>query len=65
MADAAKIQRTTAKNKFTRAEKSLSNALDSEGTPLNTMTRRFDDFKTAFRKTEDTHDTYVALLGEA
>ena len=66
MADAAKIQRTTAKTKFTRAEKSLSNALDSDGTPLNTMTRRFDDFKTAFRNTEDTHDTYVALLaGEA
>ena len=64
MADAAKTQRTAAKTKFTRAEKSLSNAMLSDGTLVETITRRFNELKNAYAQTETTHDAYVLALGE-
>ena len=64
MADAAKIERTTAKTKFTRTEKSLSNALTSDGIMLDTMTRRFSEFRIAYTQCETKHDAYILALGD-
>ena len=63
MADAAKVDRTTAKIKFTRTEKSLSNALTSDGILLDTMTRRFSEFRNAYIQCETKHDAYILALG--
>lgn len=64
MAAAAKIERTTAKARFTRSETSLAKALTSDGIPVETMTRRFKDFKAAYIAAESAHDTYAIALGE-
>ena len=48
MANVLKAQRTVAKQKFTRTEKSLDTAITTDGTPLQTIVRKFGDFKKVF-----------------
>ena len=62
MADVAKVERTTAKTKFTCAERSLRNALTSDNIPIETISRRFNDFKRLYEKAETAHDNFTALL---
>ena len=64
MADALKGQRKVAKAKFTRTERSLDTAITSDNIPLQTIVRRFGDFKKAYEDTENAHDAYVAALGD-
>ena len=64
MANVLKAQRTVAKQKFTRTEKSLDTAITTDGTPLQTIVRKFGDFKKVFEDAENAHDAYVASLGE-
>ena len=64
MADALKGQRTVAKTKFTRTERSLDTPITSDNIPLQTIVRRFGDFKKSFEDAENVHDAYVATLGD-
>ena len=59
----AKKARTLAKSGFTRAEKSLSDALKLENLPLSTLDRRFNDLKLKWDICQETHDNY-ALFSE-
>ena len=62
MAEIAKAARTAMKSKFTRAEKALNTALTSDDMPVETISRRFNDFKKTYENVETAHDTYVAAL---
>ena len=59
----AKKAHTLAKSGFTRAEKSLSDALKLENLPLSTLDRRFNDLKLKWDICQETHDNY-ALFSE-
>ena len=66
MAEAALIQearknRSTAKSQFTRAEKSLSDALATEDVSASTIERRFQELKIKWNNVQDAHDTYASL----
>ena len=60
----AKKARTTAKGRFTRDEKSLSDALKVETLPLATLERRFKDLKSKWDLCQETHDNYALFAGE-
>ena len=60
----AKKQRAIWKRSFTRAEKSLQNAIDAAQTPAETIKRRFGDLRHAYEEAEKAHDEYLNLLEE-
>ena len=66
MAEAAQIQeartkRSTAKSQFTRAEKSLNDALASDDVSASTIQRRFNELKIKWDNVQEAHDAYAAL----
>ena len=52
----AKKERATAKGQFTRAEDSLSKALEGEDVPVSTIERRFGELQRRWEKVQITHD---------
>ena len=60
----AKKQRAIWKRSFTRAEKSLQNAIDAAQTPAETIKRRFGDLRHSYEEAEKAHDEYLNLLEE-
>lgn len=69
MADAntLKTTRATAKAQFTRSEKKLRDSLvtgeEADKVPVTTIKRRFEDVIEKWRRAQDTHDAYIAALG--
>ena len=69
MADAntSKTTRATAKAQFTRSEKKLRDSLvtgeEADKVPVTTIKRRFEDVMEKWRRAQDTHDAYIAALG--
>ena len=64
MMEQAKQARTSAKMQFTRAEKSLLDALNVPEIPISTLQRRFTELKKKWDTVQDSHDAYSAFSGE-
>ena len=60
----AKKLRTGAKAAFTRAERSLLDALKVPQIPQATLNRRFGELKVKWEHCQSTHDNYVAIARE-
>ena len=63
MSEVAKAKRTTAKRVFTRTEKALIQALDTNALE-ETIQRRFEEFRRQWDKVQEAHDTYIEVLEE-
>ena len=66
-ANALTTTRATAKAQFTRSEKKLRDSLntgeEADKVPVTTIKRRFEDVVEKWRRAQDTHDAYIAALG--
>ena len=62
--DQAKQARTTAKGQFTRAKRSLTDALNLSDVPISTVERRFNELKKKWDMVQETHDAYSVHSGE-
>ena len=63
MSEVAKAKRTTAKRVFTRTEKALIQALDTDALE-ETIQRRFEEFRRQWDKVQEAHDSYIEVLEE-
>ena len=63
MSEVSKAKRTTAKRVFTRTEKALIQALDTDALE-ETIQRRFEEFRRQWDKVQEAHDSYIEFLEE-
>ena len=63
MSEVSKAKRTTAKRVFTRTEKALIQALDTDALE-ETIQRRFEEFRRQWDKVQEVHDSYIEVLEE-
>ena len=61
----AKQKRTNEKRRFTRKETQMIELINNKDTPLRTLERELEEFRSYWRTIQDAHDDYIGLTADA